>query len=130
MPGVLAIIDDLFFVAKVQAAARQSGVELKTTTAASFASETIETLETLQPAAIIIDLDCQSADPTALIARIKERDNPATPAIPVIGFVSHVNIEKQNKAVEAGIDRWMPRSEFSANLPEILRQASEGTQGA
>ena len=121
MPRVLAIIDDLFFVAKVQAAARQSGVELKTTTAASFASETNETLETLQPAAVIIDLDCQSADPAALIARIKER------GIHSIGFVSHVNIEKQNKAVEAGIDRWMPRSEFSANLPEILRQASEGT---
>ena len=124
MPGVLAIIDDLFFVAKVQAAARQSGVELKTTTAASFASETNETLETLQPAAVIIDLDCQSADPAALIARIKER------GILSIGFVSHVNIEKQNKAVEAGIDRWMPRSEFSANLPKILRDASEGTQGA
>ncbi len=121
MPGVLAIIDDLFFVAKVQGAARQSGVELKTTTAASFASQIVATLETLQPAAVIIDLDCQSADPAALITQIKER------SIPVIGFVSHVNTEKQNQAVAAGIDRWMPRSEFSANLPEILRKASEGT---
>ena len=120
MPGVLAIIDDLFFVAKVQAAARQSGVELKTTTAASFDAAT---LKTLQPAAVIIDLDCQSADPASLIKQIKEL------AVPVIGFVSHVNIEKQNQAVAAGIDRWMPRSEFSANLPKILRDASEGTQG-
>ena len=119
MPGLLAIIDDLFFVAKVQGAARQSGVELKITTAASFANETVGTLETLQPAAVIIDLDCQSADPAALIAQIKERD------IHTIGFVSHVNTEKQAKAVEAGIDHWMPRSEFSARLPEILREASE-----
>ena len=116
MPGLLAIIDDLFFVAKVQGAARQSGVELKVTTAANFSTNT---LDTLQPAAVIIDLDCQSADPAALITQIKAH------GVHTIGFVSHVDTEKQAKAVEAGIDRWMPRSEFSANLPEILREASD-----
>jgi hypothetical protein len=40
----------------------------------------------------------------------------------VIGFLSHVQGDLQQKAHEAGCDMVLPRSAFSQNLPQLLRR--------
>ncbi|HZE62914.1 MAG TPA: hypothetical protein VE056_03505, partial [Pyrinomonadaceae bacterium] len=40
--------------------------------------------------------------------------------IPVVGFFSHVEVELQRKAVQAGYDQVMPRSVFFGELANIL----------
>ena len=40
----------------------------------------------------------------------------------VIGFGSHVDVERLELARAAGFDQVLPRSKFSASLPELLRQ--------
>ncbi len=49
------------------------------------------------------------------------RTEPATAALPVTGFFSHVDIARRDAALAAGVDRALPRSAFTAKLPEILR---------
>ena len=41
---------------------------------------------------------------------------------PILAFFSHVQVELRRAAQEAGCERVLPRSEFTATLPELLGQ--------
>lgn len=116
MANVVAVIDDLFFVAKVQAAARQAGVSLTSVRAADFA---LEGLRPQKPALVIVDLNTTSADAVELVRQLKADGELA--AIPVIGFFSHVQVELQRAARAAGCDQVLPRSKFVTALPELIK---------
>jgi CheY-like chemotaxis protein len=72
----------------------------------------------LKPPMIILDLNCEAADPLDLIAQIKA--DPETAGIALIGFVSHVQTELKQRAKEIGCDTVVARSVFAQNLPAIL----------
>ena len=57
-------------------------------------------------------------DPIALGGELKSKEGLAD--IPVVGFFSHVEVELQRKAVQAGYDHVMPRSVFFGELANIL----------
>ncbi len=122
MISVLAIIDDIFFLAKVQETAKQAGVELKTTRAATCSPETITQKK---PALIIVDLQANSADPAKIIRTLK--NDPEAKDIPLLAFGRHTQTDLIEAAQKAGADQVIPRSEFAANLPEILRGAATAT---
>ncbi len=115
MAQVFAAIDDIFFLAKVQETAKQTGVELKTSRVAALP---FDSLKENRPALIIIDLEATSADPSGLISQLKNDDD--LKEVPILAYGRHTNAEKLQAAREAGADRIMPRSEFAANLAEIL----------
>jgi CheY-like chemotaxis protein len=116
MAGIIAVVDDLFFVGKLEGTAKQAGVSLRTLRAADFNPES---LPPEKPALFIVDLNCRSADAVELIRRLKADAELA--GVPVIGFISHVQVELQRAAREAGCDEVMPRSKFTAGLAELLR---------
>lgn len=101
---IAAYVDDLFFRAKIEAAAQQVQAKVKFLTA----DESDE-----DASFIIIDLN-NKADPVALARKLKERN------IPVIGFLSHVQTDLMHEAKAAGCVV-MTRSEFSRKLPQVLR---------
>lgn len=117
MGGTVAIVDDLFFVGMLQGTARQAGVPLRSLTAANTQ---LDLLRQEKPALIIIDLNCTSADPVELVRRLKA--DPELRRLPVLGFFSHVLVELQRAAQAAGCDQVLPRSKFTATLPELLRR--------
>jgi len=111
---ILAVMSDLFFSVKINDAAKKLGMT------AEFVKDKTLALEKakLKPPLIIVDLNCDAADPLDLIAKIKA--NPETAAIPIIGFVSHVQTELKKRAQEIGCDTVVARSVFAQNLPAIL----------
>ena len=115
-PKVLAAVDDLFFWTKIEAAACHIGVQLEQ---AIDAAQFEERLAAQAPDLIIVDLNSEACAPIAAIKRIKS--DPRLQTVPVIGFLSHVQVELAQAAIAAGCDRVLPRSKFSASLPEILR---------
>jgi len=115
--SIIAFVDDLFFVGKLQGTARQAGVPLTVARAADF---DLETLRKRKPCLVILDLNTTSANAVELIRRLKE-DKDLKP-VPVLGFFSHVQVELQRAAREAGCEQVMPRSKFAATLPQLLRQ--------
>jgi len=117
MSTVLAVIDDLFFVGKLSGTAKQLGVTLQITTAAQFS---LDALRREKPALAIFDLNATTASAVDLIRQLKA--DPELAAIPVVGFFSHVQVELMRAAEEAGCDEVMPRSKFTATLPELLRR--------
>lgn len=117
MAGVLAVVDDLFFVSKLQETARQVGAPLVTVRAEDFR---LEAVRQQQPALAIFDLNTTTANAVELIRQLKADAELAR--VPVLGFFSHVQVELQEAAQEAGCEQVLPRSKFTATLPALLRQ--------
>jgi len=125
MPGdnrlgpVVAVVDDLIFVSKLQETAKQVGAELRVVRAADFRAES---LRAAKPALAIFDLNATSANAVELIRQLKA--DAELKQIPVIAFLSHVQVDLQRAAQAAGCDQVLPRSKFTAGLADILRQAN------
>jgi CheY-like chemotaxis protein len=115
MANVVALVDDLFFQAKMYETARKVGVDLKTvTTGDALLAEAEQT----SPALLIVDLNARHGAIKAL-----ERLRAAGNQRPVIAFLSHVEVELAERARAAGCQQVMPRSKFTQNLAAILSQA-------
>jgi CheY-like chemotaxis protein len=115
---IIAFIDDLFFMAKVQETARKLNVKV------DFVKSDKEVLEMVaageeKPALIIIDLNHHTLKPLVVIPKLKAKFKKETS---IIGFLSHLQGELKVKAQEAGCDMVLPRSAFSQNLPQLLRR--------
>lgn len=117
-PRIFAYIDDLFFLAKINETARKLNLKV------DFVKTDRDVLDAVQesgekPSLIMVDLNNASVKPLALIPRLKKELKKETN---IIGFVSHVQGDLKMKAQEAGCDMVLPRSAFSANLPQLLRR--------
>ena len=119
MAQMLALIDDLFFQAKVAGTARQLGVELRIcTTSPALLGE----IEREMPKLVILDLNARGD----AIGALKEIQSRAK-GIPVVAFLSHVQTELAERAKAAGCQEVMPRSVFTRELATILARAKSQT---
>ena len=116
MADVVALVDDIFFQAKMAETARHAGVALQTVSngpalvAAAGAS-------TNGPRLLLVDLNARQG-PIEAIEQLRAAGN----SLPVIAFLSHVQTELAQRATAAGCQRVLPRSKFTAELADILRQ--------
>src|ERR1700722_12862802 len=122
MAKVLAVMSDLFFSVQINDAAKKLGMT------AEFVKDKTPALEKakLKPPLIILDLNCDAADSLDLIARLKA--DIETAGIPIIGFVSHVQVELKQKALAAGCDTVVARSAFAQNLPAMIFTAAQSRE--
>jgi CheY-like chemotaxis protein len=113
---ILAVMSDLFFSVKINDAAKKLGMT------AEFVKDRALALEKAKagPPLIILDLNCDAADPLGLIASLKA--DPETTGIPLVGFISHVQTQLKQQAQEIGCDTVVARSVFAQNLSAILAQ--------
>ena len=107
---VLAVVTDLFFVAKIQGVARAAGVSLHVSTPADAAAESAAHA----PDLIVLDLHAVS-DLTEFVTQLRKGTRA-----PLVGFYSHVDGETRRLAIEAGVDQVLPRSAFVTRLGDIL----------
>jgi CheY-like chemotaxis protein len=126
MADVIALIDDLFFLAKVHETAKQTGVTLET----SATGEQLLKAAASNPAAlIVVDLNARQGalDAVERLCAANDSSNGAVGASGnprrVIAFLSHVQTDLAERARAAGCTDVMPRSKFTQNLAEILRGA-------
>jgi len=114
---VVAAIPDLFFAARVKEVARASGTSLVLTAAGHVP----EVAEVRKPQLVILEL---GGSAEVLDAARELKANPATRAIRVVGFYSHVDQETRRAAEAAGVDLVLPRSAFTARLAELMAGAA------
>ncbi len=115
MATVVALVDDLFFQAKMVETARQVGVELKTVTTGDAL---VAAAQQSSAALLIVDLNARGGAVDAL-----EQLHAAGNQRPVIAFLSHVQTELAERARGAGCQQVLPRSRFAQNLAAIFAQA-------
>jgi PleD family two-component response regulator len=111
---VVAVLDDLMFLVKIQEAAKRAGME------ATFVKSQSEALNQakLVPALMILDLNYKAAEPLDLITRLKSEEE--TKNVRLLGYVSHVQIGLRQEAEKRGCDQIVARSVFVENLPKLL----------
>jgi DNA-binding NtrC family response regulator len=115
MGTVLALVDDIFFQARIGTTAKQVGVQLKTF---GTADALIEAARGTPAELIVIDLNAR-ADALGALKQLQAMGNQT----PVIAFLSHVQTELAESARTAGCTEVMPRSKFTQELAEILERA-------
>ena len=116
-PHGLLLTRDLMFTSKITGTAAALGLHI----------ETVSTVDQLQlraaeapPRVVFLDLNCPDFNPSLVVAALPSEGRPR-----VIAFGSHVDEARLNEARAAGCDDVLPRSKFSATLPELLRRVFE-----
>lgn len=114
MARVVAVVSDLIFRSKVDATARAAGVEAVTCTRAAdamkaLASDAVDLL--------LVDMTLPGNEAAAAIAA----GTTAQPRPRIVAFCSHVEESQAAAARQAGADRVLARSAFSAQLADLLR---------
>jgi len=114
MADVIALVNDLFFQAKMQETARNVGVAL------NIVSSGDALVQEAQPDAsslVIVDLNAGGA--IEAVQRLHASGNQR----PIVAFLSHVQTELAERARAAGCREVMPRSKFTQDLASILSRA-------
>src|SRR6185436_17813724 len=112
---VISLVDDMFFVSKIRATGKALGLIVKfPRTVEAFR----ETISDELPNLILVDLHNSKVDAIALAKELKADETLRE--IPLLGFYSHVQVDLQRQAAEAGFDEVLPRSLFARDLAQIL----------
>lgn len=117
MAGALALVDDLFFQAKLQETARQAGIALQ---CVSSAEALLEHARQAPAALYIVDLNARG-NPLQAIERLRALDRDAR----LVAYLSHVQTELAEQARAAGCNEVLPRSKFTRDLAQILQRAHQ-----
>jgi DNA-binding NarL/FixJ family response regulator len=112
----LALVRDLFFRAKIDAVASALGAEVEY---ASSLDAVTARISATQPSIIFTDL----SDATFPALETLKQIRAAAPTARAIGFASHVDLKSLKAAREAGYDLTLSRSEFTAQLPDLLKSS-------
>ncbi|HEY7863117.1 MAG TPA: hypothetical protein VIE39_05625 [Thermoanaerobaculia bacterium] len=111
--ALVAGVDDLFFRSKIEATARHLSVPVRF----AAASDLVREASAKDVAAVLLEL---SANGAVLEAVQKIRAQKPTASLPVVGFLSHVDVDLRKRAEAAGVTRVLARSEFSETLPDLV----------
>lgn len=115
---VIVGVDDLMFASRISSAAKALGVEFAF---ARSPEAIVEAVRTKAPRLVILDLNSLKVRPLEAAAALKA--DAALAAVPIVGFVSHVQTDLIAQAREAGVDQVMARSAFVTQLPRLLQGA-------
>jgi DNA-binding NarL/FixJ family response regulator len=111
---ILALVRDLLLRSRIEAVADTLGAEMTPATTLDLARTCAIDLA---PAIIFADLSDANfpAEETARALR------GAAPRARLVGFASHVDLKSLASARAAGFDLTLSRSEFTAQLPELIK---------
>ena len=120
----LAAVQDIFFAAKITAAAKRVGVNVE------FIRDEAKLLDEAasSPSVVIIDLNNSGLDWAELVRKLKAAPPKSgvqdAQDVQIIAYLSHVQRDLMREAQKAGCDLVLPRSVFSQQLDDLLRQRS------
>ena len=109
---IVARVEDLMFRAKVDAAARNLSIPVDFL---GSPADLPKAIASGGPAAAFVELT-----PAVLEAIEGARKKGGASAVPMVGFLSHVDKTLAERAKAAGIERVLSRSQFSETLPDLI----------
>jgi hypothetical protein len=118
LQAVILLDTDLFFVVKVRTTLQHAGYDVRT--ARSLADFT-RRLVADTPALALVNTAIAGVDWRAAIVAAREAH------IPVIAFGSHVDLERQQAAREAGATRVIANSKLAADLSGIVARTLQAS---
>jgi uncharacterized protein len=117
-PSIVMIVPNLMFATRIEDAARAAGAAVRSP------SDQAAFLTALRGGARLVIIDA-SADNVPWLEWVgAAKNDQATEAVPILAFGSHKDIELRNRALGAGVDRYLARSNFSEGLAEFVAAAA------
>ncbi len=114
---IVSLVSNLMFATRIEDAARSAGGSIVNPIDLRALQQSLRDGARM----IIIDASAPEYDWPNWVRTIK--DDPATDNIPIIVFGSHVDTALRRKALEAGADRYLARSNFFDGLTEFIANA-------
>ncbi|HVB98044.1 MAG TPA: hypothetical protein VNJ12_01770 [Candidatus Dormibacteraeota bacterium] len=115
MSYVLAMIENLFFQARIQTVAKHIGVEVKVV---PNGERLVAEAAANPPALVIVDLNARSG-PLEAIAKLHGGENPPL----IIGYLPHTQTDLAQQAAAAGCSQVLSQGRFTQELPVVLARA-------
>jgi DNA-binding NarL/FixJ family response regulator len=126
MARVLALVPDLLFGSRVQAALRSAGHDVELITEPASVGERLD--EPPEAAVLVVDLTSDAPDGTALVRSLA--DEGRLTSTRTLAFFSHVDTETRERAQQAGFDMVVPRSRMAREGAELVtRLAAQAGPG-
>jgi len=117
-PTVLVVVDDLFFLTKIQTTLSHLGLATQVMTQRPALQEYVRTATA--PMLVVVDLTLRADDAVSVISAIRATDSGAP--VSILAFGAHVAVETHQQALQAGADQVVAKSEFSRRLPDLIQQ--------
>jgi DNA-binding NarL/FixJ family response regulator len=111
MARVLALVPDLLFGSRVQAALQTAGHEVELIGDATRLTERLEDTGAQPAAVLVVDLTSEDLDGAALVRSLS--DAGELEGVRTLGFFSHVDTDTRELAEQAGFDLVVPRSRMA-----------------
>lgn len=115
--SIVCIVPDLFFAVKIENLARRQGV-------AVVAPQDEPSFKSMLADASLALIDSAAQHLPWLEWVTAAKRDPATRHVPILAFGSHVDRAMRERALAAGVDRYLARSNFVDGLPEIIARAA------
>jgi CheY-like chemotaxis protein len=111
---VLAVVKDLFFVARIRETARMVGTPV---TFARATEDVASALAAEPPDLVILDLTTPGWDYEAILGALET----AGTRVPVLGFTTHA-LARQTQPLHPRCERVVTKETLTQELPRILRE--------
>ena len=121
IPKGILLTRDLIFTSKVTGTAQNLGYSVLI--AGDEASGAFAMIDRWQPRVLLLDLTAEDLTAPDSLQMYREHTGPGTT---FLAFGPHVDTSSLTRARNAGCDLVMPRSEFPAHLPELIRRLFSG----
>ncbi len=124
-PLIVALVDDVFFQAPIEGAARQAGFDV------AFATPTDDVVAYLvmrQPRLLLIDLNVRALDWARWA--LEAKTSPATRRIPVLAFGPHKDADALDQARRLGCEVVISNGAFKADMAGQIRKHARADDSA
>jgi DNA-binding NtrC family response regulator len=115
--SALLLDNDLFFVAKISATLKHAGYTTRTARTLDAFTQGLVGQAERKPDIALVNTAARGVDWRAGIAVARDA------GVPVIAFGSHVDLETQAEARQAGATRVIANSKLATDLPGIVERA-------
>ena len=122
MARVLALVPDLLFGSRVQAALQGAGHEVELLSDPASVAARLDAAP--HASVLVVDLTSDQLDGAALV-RAWSADGKLA-ATRTLGFYSHVDTETRERADQAGFDMVVPRSRMAREGAELVTRMAAG----
>ncbi|HYN89236.1 MAG TPA: response regulator [Ardenticatenaceae bacterium] len=109
---VVSVVNDLFFSVRIDSALNATGYRV----VSPPGDQVSEAVEREAPALVIVDIGGFGLDWEDAIRAAKQAD----PSVPVLAFGSHKDLDARQRAIEAGADRVVAKSQFVEALSDLV----------